>query len=84
MFNIGEINNLKCPICGCDSHMICESREECINEEGLLSVRSDLVCEECDSCFRQYSTFDLIFLEGTDLTTVWELHNSNFSEGKFA
>ena len=84
MFNLGAINNLKCPVCGCDNHMVCEARDEYINNEGILSVRSDLNCEECDSSFEQYSTFDLIPRDETALMVSWAQHNSNFGEGKFA
>ena len=85
MFHLGLNNNVKCPVCGCDSHMVCESRETLIDDnDGMLHVRFDLVCEECESALEQHSIFVLTPYDETDILISFEQHESHFGEGIFA
>jgi C4-type Zn-finger protein len=75
----GEIK-MKCPVCGCDSHMERDGQDlEFIDE--ILIGAFYFWCQNCDSRFQLTERYNVSMID-SEMTTLDECHENNFGEAE--
>ena len=84
MLQLGSLDGVKCPVCGCDSRMEVDCVDGMWSDDGKTAKAIySATCQECNSLFEIIEHYKIEF-QDIEMNLSYEQHESNFGEGSFA